>query len=152
LQKPSLRHLCRSSTVPHNVLKMQLHLKIIGVLFIALALIHIVFPKYFNWEKELGLLSLINRQMMVVHTLFISVTVFLMGLLCLTSTNELIDTNLGKKISFGLGIFWTTRLITQFFGYSAKLWKGKTFETSIHIVFVFLWAYISLIFWTIALR
>ena len=131
---------------------MHLHLKIIGILLIALALVHIVFPKYFNWHKELGSLSLVNRQMIWVHTFFIALTIFLMGLLCLTSSSELIETTLGKKISFGFGIFWVIRLFIQFFGYSSKLWKGKTFETSVHILFILLWTYISFIFWTIALK
>jgi len=130
---------------------MHLHLKIIGVLLIALALVHLVFPKYFNWGKELGSLSLINKQMMVVHTFFVALTIFLIGLLCVTSTNELIDTSLGKRISLGLGIFWTIRLFIQFFVYSSQLWKGKTFETRVHILFTFLWTYISFVFWAIAL-
>jgi len=88
--------------------------------------------------------------MMTVHTFFIALLVFLMGLLCLTSSDELIYTNLGKKISLGLGIFWTIRLLIQFFGYSSQLWRGKTFETAIHILFIFLWIYLSFIFWTIA--
>ena len=125
---------------------MEIHFRIIGVLLIALGLVHIVFPKYFNWDKELKSLSLINRQMMTVHTFFIALTVFLMGLLCLTSSNELIDTNLGKKISLGLGVFWAFRLFIQFFIYSTDLWKGKKFETFIHIIFSFLWAYLSIVF------
>lgn len=127
---------------------MQIHIKIIGVLLIALAFIHVKFPKYFNWEKELKLLSTINRQMMTVHTFFIALTVFLMGLLCLTSSNELIETTLGKKILLGLGVFWTIRLLIQFFGYSSHLWKGKTFETSMHVVFSLLWLYLSTVFIT----
>lgn len=129
---------------------MDLHLKITGILLIVLAGIHIVFPKYFNWGKELSSLSLINRQLMTIHTFFIALIVFLMGLLCLTSSDELISTNLGKKISAGLAIFWTIRLLIQFVGYSSKLWRGKSFETAIHIVCIFLWAYISFIFWTIS--
>ena len=125
---------------------MQIHINIIGILLIALALVHIIFPKYFNWNKELKSLSLINRQMMAVHTFFIAFTVFLMGLLCLTSSNELVETNLGKKISLGLGIFWTVRLLIQFFGYSTDLWKGKKLETSIHILFSIFWIYFSSIF------
>jgi len=125
---------------------MHLHLKIIGILLLVLALIHIIFPKYFNWNKELKSLSLINRQMMIVHTFFIALTVFLIGLLCLTSSTELIETSLGKKISLGIGVFWTVRLLFQFFGYSSDLWKGKRFETIIHISFSFVWAYLSFIF------
>lgn len=126
---------------------MEIHIKIIGVLLIGLALIHVVFPKYFNWDKELKSLSLINRQMMTVHTFFIALTVLLMGLLCLTSSTEIIQTNLGKKISLGLGIFWSIRLFIQFFGYSNDLWKGKKFETSMHIIFSLLWTYLSIVFW-----
>ncbi|MBB4805703.1 hypothetical protein HNP38_000975 [Chryseobacterium defluvii] len=128
---------------------MELHLKITGILLIILALIHIAFPKYFNWEKEFRPLSLMNRQMMRVHTIFIALIIFLMGLLCLTSFNELTEPGLGKKIILGLGVFWTTRLIIQFFGYSSELWKGKTFETIIHIIFSLLWIYISSLFWII---
>ncbi len=125
---------------------MYIHIKIIGFLLIALALVHIIFPKYFNWGKELKFLSLINRQMMTVHMFFIAFTVFLMGLLCLTSTSELIETNLGKKISLGLGVFWTIRLFIQLFVYSTDLWKGKKFETLIHILFSIFWIYFSSIF------
>ncbi|TDL99868.1 MAG: hypothetical protein C4K58_01050 [Flavobacteriaceae bacterium] len=128
---------------------MQIHLKIISLLLMALGLIHIFFPKYFNWDKELKSLSLINRQMMTVHTFFIAFTVFLMGLLCLTSAKELVETVLGKKIALGFGIFWIVRLFIQFFGYSAELWKGKTFETSMHVLFSILWAYLSFVFLTI---
>ena len=125
---------------------MELHLKIIGVLLIVLALLHVIFPKYFNWRQELTLVSHINRQMMQVHAFFIAFIVFLMGLLCLTSANDLISTTLGKRISLGLGIFWTARLVIQFFGYSSKHWKGKTFETTMHVLFSVVWTYFSAAF------
>ena len=125
---------------------MEIHIKIIGVILIALSLVHVIFPKYFNWDVELKSLSLINQQMMKVHTFFIALTVFLMGVLCLTSSYELITTALGEKISLGLGIFWTIRLFTQLFGYSSTLWKGKRFETTVHIVFSAFWIYLSVIF------
>jgi hypothetical protein len=126
---------------------MEEHIKIIGILLIVLASIHVIFPRYFDWAKELKSLSLINRQMMTIHTFFIVLLVFLMGLLCLTSTTELMETKLGKTISLGLGIFWSLRLIVQFFWYSTKLWKGKRFETTVHVIFSGLWIYLSIIFW-----
>jgi hypothetical protein len=125
---------------------MEVHFKIIGVFLMLLAVVHFIFPRYFNWTEELKSLSLVNRQMMMVHTFFIALTVFLMGLLCSTSAKALIETELGKVISFGLGIFWTIRLFVQFFGYSPKLWKGKRFETIVHIAFSAVWVYLSVIF------
>jgi len=128
---------------------MEIHFKIIGIILMTLAVIHIVFPRYFNWSKELSLLSLINRQMMYVHTFFIALVIFFIGVLCLTSSDDLIGTKLGHRITLGLGIFWASRLIIQFFGYSPKLWKGKTFETTVHILFSILWTYLSSVFiWT----
>ena len=125
---------------------MQWHLKIIGVFLIILAAIHVAFPKYFNWKEELKPLSIINRQLMYVHSFFIAFVILLMGILCLTSSNDLVGTTFGKRICLGLGIFWIIRLIIQFFGYSSKLWKGKIFETSVHIFFSIFWAYLSFIF------
>lgn len=128
---------------------MILHLKFIGAILIVLSLVHVGFPRYFKWADECGSLSLINRQMMYIHTLFIGLTVFLMGLLCLTSATEMVETGLGKKIALGLGIFWGVRWFLQFFGYSSELWRGKIFETTVHILFSILWTYLSVIFFLI---
>lgn len=114
-----------------------------------LSLIHIGFPTYFKWKEDLKPLSLINKQMMEIHTIFIGITVFLMGLLCLTSAQELVTTSLGKKICFGFGIFWMMRLVFQLFVYSSKLWQGKRFETVVHVLFTFLWIYLSVSFFRI---
>lgn len=125
---------------------MELNLKIAGLLQIGLALLHAFFPRRFGWKKELVSLSLLSRQIMYVHTLFVALTVFLIGLLCVTSAGDLVSTTLGRRIALGLSIFWLTRLYIQFFGYSSLLWKGKPFETAIHIVFSIFWVYLSVIF------
>ena len=125
---------------------MEIHIQIIGSILIALALVHVIFPKYFNWKLELINLSLINRQMMTTHTFFIALTVFLMGLLCITQSQSLTSTDLGKTICLGLGIFWLVRLFFQLFIYSTKLWRGKTFETIVHIFFTLFWTYMSVVF------
>lgn len=129
---------------------MEIHVKIAGSLLLTLSFMHLFFPAYFNWKEELKPLRLINRQMMTVHTFFIAFIVFLIGILCLTSAAELTQTKLGKTLSLGLGIFWATRLFFQLFVYSSKLWKGKTFETTIHVLFSLLWTYVSGVFLWVA--
>ncbi|HTE25500.1 hypothetical protein [Flavitalea sp.] len=116
------------------------------MLLVLLALIHFLFPRYFKWKTELNTVSHINREMMYVHTFFIALTVFLIGVLCLTSAIELTTTPFGKKISLGLGLFWTIRLIFQFIVYSSSHWRGKRFESIIHVVFIFLWTYFGCVF------
>ena len=125
---------------------MELHFKITGVLLIALSFAHVIFPRYFKWKDEFVPVSLINRQMMYVHAFFIGFVVLLMGVLCLTSATDLITTSLGKRICLGLGIFWLMRLFFQFFGYSSRLWRGKKFETTVHILFSISWMYFSGVF------
>ena len=125
---------------------MELHIKIIGGLFILLAILHMFFPKYFNWENELSALSLMNRQMIRVHLFFIGFGLFLVGLLCLTSSDGLLNTSFGRRVSLGLGIFWAVRLYAQFFVYSGRLWRGKAFETTVHILLSLFWTYVSVVF------
>lgn len=125
---------------------MIIHFKVIGSLLIVLALSHIVFPRYFNWKEDLKSLSLINRQMMVIHTLFIALAVLLLGVLCVIAGDELVNTTLGKKVSLGMGLFWGARFVVQFFGYSSELWKGKRFETIVHVLFSLLFGYMSVVF------
>lgn len=122
---------------------METHIEFSGILLILLAFIHIGFSKYFDWKIDLEKISLINKEMMVIHTLFLAIVLLLMGVLCITSANELANSRLGKKIAIGMAIFWGLRLFIQFFGYSSSHWKGKKFETMIHILFSILWAYFT---------
>jgi len=125
---------------------MEVHLKLIGGLLLVLALLHGVFPRYFKWNQELSVLSVLTRQIFQVHTFFIALVVFLMGALCLTSSEELVSTSLGRKICLGLGVFWSLRLLFQLFVYSSALWRGKMKETVIHVLFTLTWLYLSGVF------
>jgi hypothetical protein len=125
---------------------MYIHLKIIGAIFVLLSALHIGFPKKFEWQKDLAMLSLINRQIMQVHTFFIALFVLLNGLLFFFYTEELIAPQpLSKVITRGLFIFWGLRCLAQHFFYSTKLWQGKKFETIVHVFFSLLWVYVTII-------
>jgi len=125
---------------------MEFQIKIIGVILIILGCIHVIFPKYFDWKSDLVQLQLINQSLLKVHTFFIALTVFLMGLLCLTSAKDLLQTQLGNRICFGFGFFWLVRLFFQFFVYPSALWRGKKLETTIHIFASFFWTYLAVTF------
>jgi len=89
---------------------------------------------------------------MYVHTFFIALMVLLMGIFCIYCAEDIVHTRLGHRLASGLFIFWGLRLLFQFFVYSPELWKGKPFETTIHVIFSFLWAYFSGVFLMIAIR
>ena len=129
---------------------MELQLKLIGILLVLLSFVHVIFPRYFNWKEELKDLSIINREMMKIHTFFVALVVFGFGLLNIFCTDDLLNTPLGKKLSIFLGVFWGIRAIIQFFGYSSENWKGKKFETVVHILFSIFWVYITVIYFMAA--
>jgi hypothetical protein len=103
-------------------------------------------PARLHWREELPRLSLLNRQIMQVHSLFIAILLLLVGLLCVTSSTLLADTPLGRRLCWGLAAFWAARLLAQLFWYSPQLWRGKTFETAVHVVATLTWFYFSLVF------
>ena len=108
-------------------------IELLGGLLIPLALVHFDFPRRFGWKEELPRLSLLNKQVMEVHTFFIGLVVFLIGVLCLTSAELLVSTELGSRICWGLFVFWFARLVVQFAYYSPELWRGKRFEKAVYM-------------------
>jgi len=129
---------------------MILLLQSAGVLLVLLTLLHLAFPRYFRWKETLRGLPQISREVMYVHTFFIGLTVLLMGALCLTSAEMMLSPGLGRRICLGLGIFWAARLVIQFFGYSPELWRGKRFETCVHVAFALLWTFLAAVFFVAA--
>ena len=125
-------------------------LQFAGVLLIGVGLLNGILPRRYDWKGELPRLGVFNRQMFVVQAIFIAVTCLLMGLLLISSARELIETPLGRRIMLGYALFWTLRLLTQLFGYSSEVWKGKRLETAAHFGFTAVWVYLSALFWWVA--
>ncbi len=124
-----------------------LNLRFAGALLIALALAHAPIAKHFHWREESARLSPFNRQVLLVHAFFIALTVGLMGGLALGWAPLLATPNpLGAPVAGGLAIFWGVRLYCQWFVYDRALWRGKSFETAVHIVFSLCWIYLTGLF------
>jgi hypothetical protein len=49
----------------------------------------------------------------------------------------------------GLSLFWGIRFAVQHVVYSPSLWRGKAFETAIHVLFSLLWLWLSVLFLSI---
>ena len=128
-------------------MNLEVHLRMAGGLLLARAALHASFPRRFHWDEELPRLSLMNRQMFVVHSFFIALAVGLMGALGLFFADALLEkTRLGKLVLAGLTIFWSARLITQLFVYDSRLWRGNRFHTRVHVAFTCLWLYLIVVF------
>jgi hypothetical protein len=124
---------------------LEINLKIVGAMLIILGIAHGAFNKRFEWKTELAKLSLFNRQMFLVHCFFIALTLVLMGGVTLLYTDALLQpTPLSRVALAAVVIFWLCRLFIQFFVYDSALWRGNKFNTSMHVLFSFLWTYVVL--------
>lgn len=125
------------------------HLRIAGILLLGLAILNLFLPKHFKWGEELQRLTLLTRQVFIVHCIFIILLVAMMGTLALFYAPLLLDHSpLAQFVLLGLALFWTVRLIFQLFVYSPKLWRGDRFRTSMHILFSGVWFYFASVFGT----
>jgi len=128
-------------------MSLSLQLKIVGASLLLLAVAHAFFPRRLNWKEELSRVSSLNRQIFQVHCFFIGLGLFLFGLLSLCFTSALLErTALARVVLAGLAFFWLTRLIVQLFVYDSRLWKGDRFNTRVHLLFSFTWAYYAAIY------
>jgi hypothetical protein len=126
---------------------LDLHFRIVGALQIVIAALHVTFPKRLGWKEELQRLSLLNRQIFVVHAIFVCVVLLLMGGLSLFAPDALLEpTRLGRFVLAGFTAFWALRLAFQWFVYDQRLWRGSAPNTLIHLVATALWVYFTVVY------
>jgi hypothetical protein len=125
----------------------ELHLRIVGVLMLALVALNLYVPRRFGWRREMATLSLLNRQIFQVHAMFISVMLLMFAALCLMMAKHLLEpTPLAGAVLGGLASFWLLRLAAQWLIYDWRLWRGQRFNTAMHLLFTVLWLYFTATF------
>ncbi len=123
-------------------MNISLHLKIVGALLLTLGLAHSMFARYFKWREELARLSLLTRQIFLVHCFFIALLLVMIGVCSLFYTDALLASGtLSRVLLTGLVVFWLSRLVFQFLVYDPAIWRGRPFYTIMHIVFSIFWIY-----------
>ena len=93
------------SPVPPEIAREAVALQIAGAAQVVLALVHMVFPWYFRWREELPRLSLVNAEMMRVHTLFVALVVFGVGALSLGWADDIAGAAFGQVFAKAVAVF-----------------------------------------------
>ena len=122
-------------------------LRIAGAGLILLTFLHIPIGRTLKWKEDGRKLSPVNEQVFHVHTFFLCLIIFLMGLPCLLMPAILLEKSpAGMWIAGSFALFWATRLYFQFFVYRSDLWRGKRLETFVHFLFAFIWSALTVLF------
>jgi hypothetical protein len=130
----------------------RLHLEIVGALLIILGAAHGLFGRYFGWKQELAHVSLLTRQVFLVHCFFIGLLLVLLGACSLFYADALLTPGpTSRMLLAGFLIFWLCRLFVQWFIYDPAIWRGRPFYTFMHVVFSLFWTY-AVLTYGLALR
>lgn len=115
-------------------------LRLAGAGLILLTFVHIPIGKTLKWKEDGRKLSPVNEQVFHVHTFFLCLIIFMMGLPCIIAPQIFVEKSLpGAWISGSFALFWAARLYFQFFVYRSDLWRGKRLETFVHVLFSLTW-------------
>jgi hypothetical protein len=124
-----------------------LNLRVVGVFMAILVVVNLFVPARLHWREEMARLSLVNRQIFEVHSIFIVLMLALFSALLLASGDALLQrTRLSRAVLIGLTVFWALRMLMQWFYYSPDVWRGNRFNTVVHYAFSGAWVYVTMTF------
>jgi hypothetical protein len=113
---------------------------------IAVAVLNLFLVRLMKWEPDLARMSLLVREVFLVHAWFISVTLGIFGVLSWRFAAEMASgaDAMGKWLCLGIGIFWAIRTVLQVTYYSASHWRGQVGRTMAHITLLLCYGGMSL--------
>ena len=98
-----------------------------GIYCIAFAVFHLLFWRIFNWGEDLRSLSFLNRAIMQVLNLTLTIVFISFAYISLAHTNELLTTPLGKSLLIFISLLWFARAAMQPIFFKLKHWGSTAF-------------------------
>lgn len=122
------------------------HLRFSGLLLILLGVAHAGFGRRLNWKLDLAKLTLVNRQIFLVHCFYIALLLVMMGCLSLFLANSLLQPQpLPRAFLGGMTLIWSSRLFIQWRVFDQSLWRDDRFNRRIHYLFSLIWTYLMVV-------
>ena len=122
----------------------EMHIRIIGLLMLALAAANATLPGHLRWATELTRLSPLNRQVFLVHAGFVVLITLLLGSMCVLYARELLEeTPLARAVIIGLGAFWSARFLVQVVVCTKRTWRGSGSDAVLQFLFAGLCGYFA---------
>ena len=117
-------------------------LKIVAVLQLSVAVLHLFLTRRRKWLVDLDKMSLLPRQVFNVHSWFISITLAIFGVLTFRFADQMAagQSEIALWVAAAAGIFWAIRTVIQMTYYSPSHWWGKTDRTVIHVALLLVYS------------
>jgi hypothetical protein len=115
-------------------LNLTFALRVVGVTELALAVMHLLLWRLFDWTREVQRLSPLTARVFGVHTFFVAFVVGGLGALT-CGRPDLLTTpgDLARLLLIGIVMFWTVRTLAQPLVFDAVLLRGSKWRTPVRI-------------------
>lgn len=106
---------------------MELLIKAGGIYNIILVVFHLLFWRIFNWRDDLKTLSFLNRAIMQVVNLSLTIVFVAFAYISFVHTSDLLTTSLGRTLLIFMMLFWFARAIMQVVFFRLRHWGAVAF-------------------------
>lgn len=127
-------------------------LQLAGLLHFAILVASFLTPSALQWSENLKPLPPLLRQLFWVYGAFIVLTIVSFGTVTLLHAPEMVDgAPLGRSLSVVIALFWTARLVVQWFVLDAKPFLTRPlYRIGYHLLTV-AFVYLSAVYWLAAI-
>jgi hypothetical protein len=92
---------------------METLIKVGGIYNIVLVVFHLLFWRIFNWDEDLRTLTFLNRAIMQVVNLSLTLVFVIFAYVSLMHSAELLASPLGRSLLILMAVFWFFRAMLQ---------------------------------------
>ena len=109
-------------------------LRFVAALQLGLAVLSYFLPRIMNWKSDIARMSPLVRDVFVIHSWFISLTLIIWGVLTWRFAPVMANapTELSRWLCAAIGIFWGIRCVLQWTHYDSSHWRGIPSRTLAH--------------------
>lgn len=126
---------------------LNLLLQLAGVSMVCVCLTHFYLARLLDWKNDLKSLKPINQQVFFAHTMFLTIGMAMLGLVCLFYPAELTNkSTLGAISALCFAMCWLSRLIFQFIVFTSAFTEDTRLEKSLRLAGTLLWLYLTVLF------
>jgi len=98
-----------------------------GLYNITLVVFHVLFWRIFDWKNDLQSLTILNRAIIQVLNISLTIAFVVFAYISFVHTKELLNTKLGFSIVILMSLFWFARAFQQIVFFKLKHWLSWAF-------------------------
>ncbi|MBV9464389.1 MAG: hypothetical protein JO317_09190 [Verrucomicrobiae bacterium] len=131
-----------------NESTLKIALEAAAAVQLTVATLNLGLKRMLGWQAEIERQSLLLKEVIHVHTWYISLTLAIFAVLTLRFATAFASgaEPLVRWLAAAIGLFWGLRVVIQILYYSASHWRGRPGRTAIHVACLVIYGALTAIY------